>query len=295
MMDKIYEVITWIFDPLHHYYEHEKVHRKISIALVLFFIISLLVIELKRRQLLPEQLSTLIPGNHFYAISWAFTMILILEVISLIFTLPCSFSRSVGKQFEILSLILIRNAFKELSYFEEPVTFLGNEESILHILSNGFGAFAIFALLSLYYMLQEKTLGDRDHIDNIFNFVAAKKAIALVLLIFFVSMGLHSFYLTMTGIEHADFFHDFYTLLIITDILVVLIAQCFHPAFYSIFRNSGFALCTLIIRLALVAPVYYNVLLGVVAIVLAILLTIISGRMFPEEHKMKMKEERANV
>jgi hypothetical protein len=281
MMNRICELITWVFDPLHHFYEHEKVHRKISILLVLVFISGLLVIELKRRHLLPEQLAPMVPNNHFYAISWAFTMILVLEVISLIFTLPCSFSRSVGKQFEILSLILIRNAFKELSSFQEPVTFVGNEESILHILSDGFGAFIIFALLGLYYMLQKKTHDERDHIDNIFTFVAAKKGISLLLFFSFIGMGLHSFYLTIAGIAHTDFFHGFYTLLIITDILVVLIAQCFHPAFYTIFRNSGFALCTLIIRLALVAPVYYDVLLGVAAVALAILLTVISDKMFP--------------
>ncbi|AGF77290.1 hypothetical protein UWK_00712 [Desulfocapsa sulfexigens DSM 10523] len=289
MMNRIFELITWIFDPLHHFYEHEKVHRKISFVLVLIFISGLLIIELKRRQLLPAELAPIIPKNHFYAISWAFTMILVLEVISLIFTLPCSFSRSVGKQFEILSLILIRNAFKELSYFQEPVTFIGNEESILHILSNGFGAFLIFALLSVYYKLQKDSYNERDHIDNIFNFVAAKKGVALVLLISFAGMGAHSFYLTTVGIEHTDFFHGFYTLLIITDILVVLIAQCFHPAFYTIFRNSGFALSTLIIRLALVAPVYFDVLLGVAAIILAILLTVISGRMFPGHEYSEMK------
>lgn len=290
MTETLCERVTWIFDPLHYYYEHEKMHRKISFFLVLVFLSSLLVIELKRRQLLPEQLSSMVPNNHFYAISWAFTMILILEVISLIFTLPCSFSRSVGKQFEILSLILMRNAFKELSYFEEPVTFAGNEESILHILSNGFGAFAIFGLLGVYYMLQKKSQDERDHIDDVFSFVAAKKGLALVLLSAFIAMGLHSLYLTVMGIPHSDFFHGFYTLLIITDILLVLIAQCFHPSFYTIFRNSGFALSTLIVRLALVAPVYYDVLLGVAAIVLAILLTIISGKLFSSHGKPQLSD-----
>lgn len=283
MINTVFEKITWVFDPLHHFYEHEKVHHKISISLVLFFISSLLVIELKRRHLLPDPFSSVVPNNHFYAISLAFTVILILEVISLIFTLPCSFSRSVGKQFEILSLILMRNAFKELSYFEEPVTFAGNEESILHILSSGFGAFLIFAMLGVYYMLQKKTEVDRDHVDNVYHFVAAKKGISLLLLGAFLTMALRSAYMTITGVEHADFFHDFYTLLIITDILVVLIAQCFNPSFYTIFRNSGFALSTLIIRLALVAPVYYDILLGMAAISLAILLTIISGRLFSKE------------
>lgn len=284
MTNRIGELITWVFDPLHHFYEHEKVHRKISITLVFFFVSSLIVIELERSQLLPAVFSSIVPRNHFYAISWAFTVILIQEVISLIFTLPCSFSRSVGKQFEILALILMRNAFKELAHFQEPVTFAGNEESILHILSSGFGAVIIFGLLGVYYMLQKKTSDDRDNIDDVFSFVAAKKSIALVLLGAFIVMGLRSLYLTTQGIPHTDFFHDFYTLLIITDILLVLVAQCFHPSFYTIFRNSGFALSTLIIRLALVAPVYYDVLLGVAAILLAILLTEISGRMFQKKY-----------
>ncbi len=283
MTNRICELITWVFDPLHHFYEHEKVHRKLSVLLVIFFISSLFIIELKRRQILPEQLGSIIPNNHFYAISWAFTVILIMEVISLIFTLPCSFSRSVGKQFEILSLILMRNAFKELAYFQEPVTFKGNEESILHILSSGFGAVIIFALLGVYYILQKKTNNGWDHIDDVFHFVAAKKGISLVLLAAFFAMGAQSLYLTMADLPHTDFFHDFYTLLIITDILLVLTAQCFHPSFYTIFRNSGFALSTLIIRIALVAPPYKDVLLGVAAIVLAILLTIISGRIFTKE------------
>lgn len=281
-MNYVYERITWIFDPLHHFYEHERVYRKISVLLVIFFISGVVLIELKRSQLLPAALSATIPGNHFHAISWAFTIILVLEVISLIFTLPCSFSRSVGKQFEILSLILLRNAFKELSYFEEPVAFLGNEGRILHILSDGFGAFLIFALLGVYYILQKRTEEERDKIEEVFKFVAAKKGVALILLFFFITMGCNSFYLSILGVEHDDFFHGFYTLLIITDILIVLLAQCFHPSFYTIFRNSGFALATLIIRLALVAPVYYNVLLGVAAIVLAILLTLISGKIFPK-------------
>ncbi len=282
-MNRLCEWITWIFDPLNRFYEHEKVHRKISVLLVLFFVVSLLVIELQRRSLLPEPLASMVPGNHFYAIGWAFTVILILEVISLIFILPCSFSRSVGKQFEILSLILMRNAFKELSHFQEPVTFAGNEDSILYILSDGFGAVLIFSLLGVYYILQAKHRLEHegDHLDDLYTFVAAKKGIALILLGFFVGMGVRALYMTVTGIEHTDFFHDFYTLLILIDILVVLIAQCYHPSFYSVFRNSGFALSTMIIRLALMAPVYFNVLLGVAAIVLAILLTVISDRLFP--------------
>ena len=111
-------------------------------------------------------------------------------------------------------------------------------------------------------------------------FVAAKKGIALILLGLFIYMGGRTVYQSMVGLNPPDFFHGFYTLLIITDILLVLIAQCFQPSFYAVFRNSGYALSTLIIRFALAAPVYINVLLGVAAALFAIAMTLVSTRLF---------------
>jgi small-conductance mechanosensitive channel len=61
---------------------------------------------------------------------------------------------------------------------------------------------------------------------------------------------------------------------------VVLLSQCYQPSFYAVFRNSGYALSTLIIRIALAAPPFYNVLLGLAAAVFAILLTLVSRKLF---------------
>jgi len=279
-MNSLYEKITFIFDPLHHFWEHEKLSRKISVMLVLFFLASLITIEAKRLGLLTGPLFNFVPTNHFQAISAAFTVVLVLEVISLVFTLPCSFSRSVGKQFEILSLILLRNAFKELSNFPEPLVFADNQEAVLHILSNGFGALLVFGLLGCYYLVQAKATEKSMQPTDLFAFVAAKKGIALLLLGIFIYMGVRSLSATLGGIEHTDFLHQFYTVLILSDILLVLVAQCFQPSFYAVFRNSGFALSTLIMRIALAAPPYVNVLLGLAAAIFAILLTMTSSRLF---------------
>lgn len=279
-MNFIYERITYLFDPLHHLWEQERLAKKISVGLVLFFLAGLLCIELRRLGLLPASLTALIPRSHFSAIEMAFTVVLTLEVISLIFTLPCSFSRSVGKQFELLALILLRNAFKELSEFPEPIAFEGNEEAILRILSDGFGALVIFALLGVYYLVQRTKHDEAMISTDLYRFVAAKKGIALLLLAAFIFMGLRSIYLTLTDVQHSDFLHDFYTLLILTDVLVVLISQCFQPGFYAVFRNSGFALSTMLIRIALAAPPYFNVLLGIAAALFAIGLTIVSQKIF---------------
>lgn len=279
-MNFIYEYCTYLFDPLLHRWEHDRMHRKISVMLVLFFLGSLLTIELNRQGFIPAVLESSIPKNHFFAIQAAFTVVLVMEIISLIFTLPSSFSKSVGKQFEILSLILIRNAFKELSNLPEPIVFIGNEDAILRIISDGFGALLIFALLGVYYRVQQKSHEKVGRPLDLFSFVAAKKGIALTLLGIFVYMGIKTLYFEVTGIPHPDFFHDFYTLLIITDILLVLIAQCFQPSFHAVFRNSGYALSTLIMRLALAAPAYFNVLLGLAAAIFAIAMTLISSRLF---------------
>jgi hypothetical protein len=281
-MHTLFTRITYLFDPLHAFYEHERLYRKISICMVFFFLCSLGVIELNRQDMLPAALAVVLPKNHFYAVHAAFTVILVLEVISLIFVLPCSFSRSLGKQFEILSLILIRNAFKELSYFAEPLVYEGNVDKVLHILANGFGALLIFALLGVYYKIQKRSEEDSRQMD-LFGFVASKKAISLLLLVSFVGMGGYSLYQTILGIDHPDFLHGFYTQLILTDILIVLVSQCFHPSAKMIFRNSGYALATLMIRIALVAPVYYNVLLGAAAMGFAILLSLVSQHLFQQQ------------
>jgi hypothetical protein len=285
----ISEQSNYLFDPLHHYWEHEQMHRKISLLLVILFLGSLLVIELKRQGLLPAAIAASIPRNHFFAIQTAFTVVLILEVVSLIFTLPCSFSRSVGKQFEILSLILMRNSFKELSYLPEPITFTGNEQAIYRILSDGFGALLLFALLGVYYRIQTLHHDETSKPEDLFSFVAAKKGIALILLGIFMYMGVKTILQAVAGVEHPDFFHGFYTLLIITDILLVLIAQSFQPSFLAVFRNSGYALSTLIIRLALAAPAYFNVLLGAAAAVFAIAMTLITTMLFAK-HVQKRPE-----
>lgn len=175
MMNLLYERIIYLFDSLHLFWEHEKMNRKIAVSLIILFVASLLVIELNRQGLLPSSLTASVPTNHFHAIEIAFVLVLTLEIISLVFTLPCSFSKSVGKQFEILALIFMRNGFKELSSFPEPISYVGNEERVLHILSDGFGALCIFALLGLYYLVQKKENKESMKSTALFGYIAAKK------------------------------------------------------------------------------------------------------------------------
>ncbi len=265
--------INRIFDPLNQLWEKKSTHRLISGLLAVLFILALLVIELNRQGLLSGFLAARVPVNHYLAINLAFLFLLILEVISLIFTLPSSMSRALSKQIEILSLIFLRNSFKELALLPEPVTVDKHIEVLWHILSYGAGAITIFALLGIYSRMLQPFDDTLKPGTSLYNFVTTKKAISLVMLFIFCAMGAWNGWLLFSGRPTFHFFQYFFTVLIFNDILLVLIAHCFLPEFRAIFRNSGYALATLLIRLSLTAPVYYNVLIGISSAAFAIILT----------------------
>jgi len=287
VMDKFYNGVTYVFDPLHHFWEKDSTQRAVGGVLVFVFIAALVIIELKRNSLISGPMAELVPTSHYMAINLAFTLVLILEVVSLIFTLPCSISKSVGKQFEILALILLRSAFKGLADFPEPLTLLGHEKELMVILADGGGAVIIFALLGVYTLLRLRMEETRMSGPTLFRFVAAKKLVALIILAIFIGMGIENGLRFASGHIPHDFFQKFYTVLIFSDIMLVLIAQRFLPEFRAVFRNSGFALATLLIRVALTAPPYYNVLIGMGSAFFACVLTLVYNTFYSNKPRAK--------
>ncbi|MDX1764043.1 MAG: hypothetical protein R3231_06955 [bacterium] len=284
-MNSLLDRTTALFDRLHRVWERDGIRRAVAVGLVLIFLVALIAIELNRRGLLPQALGFERPINHYMAINLAFTLVLILEVISLIFTLHCSVSRALGKQFEILALIFLRSSFKELTVLPEPITIAGHLDVLWRIGADGIGAVAVFGLLGLYSAAlrqKDEALRSGPSLDL---FVAAKKAVALLLLMVFFGMGLYNGWLLATGGRGFEFFQHFYTVLIFTDILLVLVSHYFLPEFRAVFRNSGYALCTLLIRLAVTAPPFYNVLIGVSSAALAVILTFIYNKFYMSETK----------
>jgi hypothetical protein len=85
-----------------------------------------LSIELARLELMPRVLGILMPTNHLYAIDWVMTLLLIVETLDLVFALARSTANALGKQLEIVSLVVLRKAFDELPNFPNqsrlPVT-----------------------------------------------------------------------------------------------------------------------------------------------------------------------------
>jgi ABC-type multidrug transport system fused ATPase/permease subunit len=121
-------------------WEKLTTQRRVASALVLVFGAGLALVEARRLPWLSQDLIDRLPSNHFEAILLPFTLLLLAEVISLVFALAQSVAVAVGKQLEIMSLILIRQSFKELTYFPEPIVWSTTSGEItrrvLYILSD---------------------------------------------------------------------------------------------------------------------------------------------------------------
>ncbi|MCA1943835.1 MAG: hypothetical protein LDL30_00940 [Desulfovibrio sp.] len=271
-MERIYTVAQRVFDPIEHFWEHPNTQRAVAGGIVVVFLAALAGIELRRQGLLPEPLASATPTSHYYAVNVAFTCLLILEVLSFIFVLPSSVSQALGKQLELLSLILLRNSFKHLIHLPEPIDLSGGVEPLYPILSDGVGALVIFFLIGVYYRTLKSTPAITCAMDR-YRFSSVKKGLALMLLVSFLGLGVRYVYLKATGQTPQDFFETVYTVLIFSDILIVFLSHRFVPCFHAVFRNSGYAISTLLMRMSLTAPIYYDVGIGIASALLALGIT----------------------
>jgi hypothetical protein len=238
---------------------------------VVFFILGSVVPLLLFLEI-PFPFPTLSP---FFAVEIAFTILLVFEILGLIFLLPKSVADSIGKQFEIISLLLLRDAFKEFGHYMgdlnwEPELLL----ELLPMVADGFGAVLIFGMTALFYRTQKHQKITQSNEEQA-EFISVKKVISLYLaLVFFLIVFLDMSRALNTGVVSFSI-QSFYTLLIFTDIFILIFSLRYSSKYYNLFRYSSFALATLFLRLTISAPAYYNVLLAVIAGVLVLGVTYI--------------------
>lgn len=211
-------------------------------------------------------------GNPFFSIEIVFTLLLIIELFGLIFILPQSVARSVDKQFELLSLIFLRDGFKEFSHIGTDFSWEHMKDSLVPMVVYGFGAIGIFSMISITGKLQKRIKLTTTE-DDQEQFIRLKKLLALLLLVAFAIVGFNDLKILFTTGSYLHSFQTFYTVLIFSDIIIVLIALRYTLNYYRIFRYSAYVLATILIRVSLSADVYYNVVIGVVAAIFVLTLT----------------------
>ena len=261
-----------LFDAVADRFERPATRRAFATLVATAFACSVAAIELARQGLVPARLAPFVPLNHFRSVDLAFYLVLAWEVAALAIGLAASVANAAGKQFEVFSLIMLRHAFEAFGHLDEPVTWAQGHAVALEIGAFAAGALGLFAILGLYYRAQRHPplpggLGDRA------SFVALKKLVALVLLVIYAVLAIRA-----ALQEQPNFFTSFYTVLVLADVFLVLVSLRHSGAYHLIFRNSGLAAATVVLRLALTAPPVWAATLGVSAGLFALGVTLVCNR-----------------
>ena len=186
-----------------------------------------------------------------------FSILLVYEVYQLIRAIPDSFSSSVGKQYEIATLLVVRDILKRLSDVESSDGWeISSDLGFLLVECAAF--LALFYTSLTYFRISDKSTKSGTMSGDIEVFVEAKRMVANFMLIVFLLTAAYSFLTWITSVQDGGgsvsrviFFLDFFTFLILADILILLVSYWFYTDFGNLARNTGFVLSTVIIRVAI--------------------------------------------
>ena len=254
----------------------DKFLRETAINLAIVgFIIHLLCCAFYDFNLLKR--SELIPfiDSYLDALYTPFSIILAYEVYELIRVIPESFSNSIGKQFEVVTLLVVRDIFKNLS--DIGVSDINFDSDIALIAMEGL-AFVVLFATSLYFRSQTVTsVYHSQYDDSVQVFVMQKKYLACGLAVVYVLVALYSFTSWSLGVLDGEtslsrtvFFSDFFTWLIVSDIIILLFSYKHIIDFPQLARNTGFILSTVVIRVGIGTPSYTGAVLFILSASLAV-------------------------
>jgi hypothetical protein len=256
----ISKVFLGAYDGFENKWHSLQKSKLISNIVILFFIAGILVSLLSHFNIISVRL------GKFFAIELAFSVLLFVEIFDLFFIITHSVADSVGKQFEIISLILLRSAFKELGHLPLNMSWdISSLQTLLPIIADALGAVIIFLITVLFYNKQRHVQITKSDAERL-HFVLQKKVVAAFMILFFICEILYSIFLFFsTKTLNDNIFNRLYTVLIFSDILILILSLRYSNLYVHLFRYSSFALATVILRLSLSAPKYLNVMLSVSA------------------------------
>ena len=244
-----------------------KVERATLWFSMIGFIIHLFLIYAKKYELFKISFESSLLIDPISAIYTPFSIILIYEIYLLVVNLPRSFTTSVSKQFEIISLILIRRIFADIPKINLEANWLNTKENV-QLIYDVLGVLIIFFLIFLFNKARSR-LPKKPINLNIQSFVASKKVVSLILLPILIITSFISiyqwiyglFYLNITSDINSIFYNEFFTILILADVLILLLSFQYTERYSQLIRNTGFVICTILIRLSFGVSGLTNVLL----------------------------------
>jgi hypothetical protein len=287
-----------LVEPIYQKFLSEKTKKSsewiiLSIAIA-SFISHLVLIYLVDFGIISINNSTDLLSNPIAAIYTPFSFILLYEVYLLIYYLPKSFTTYIGKQYEIMTLIVIRRLFKDLS----NLTLTTDWFTIKYDLQFTYDlatSILMFFLIYLFYVQSKITYNSKplnqSQVGAVSRFVKIKKVIATALVPIFILLAIYSFVdwsikiinpVVSSNSSFANinniFFEQFFTFLIFADVILLLFSFFLTDEFHKVIRNSGFIISTILIRLSFSITGLLNNILIVCAIIFGLLIILVHNK-----------------
>ncbi|WP_395053566.1 hypothetical protein [Flavobacterium sp.] len=274
----------------------EKTKKKTEIVFVsiaiISFILHLSLILLVDFKVINLHTSSRFLNNPISSIYTPFSFILIYEVYLLVYYLPKSTTIYIGKQYEIITLIIIRRIFKDLTSLKFKEDWFSAKENILFA-TDLLATLVLFYLIFIFYKLNRTNEISKAIIQKsveVTKFIDFKKVIAMILIPIFLVLSIYSlgswiyesFNISQMVRNIKDinkiFFDEFFTILILIEVLLLLVSFFISDKFSKVIRNSGFIISTILIKLSFGTEGFLNTILIVVAVVFGVLILMIHNK-----------------
>ena len=275
--------------------ETKRISESIILTIAIAsFLIHLCIIYLVDFGIISLNTTSDLLKNPIAAIYTPFSFILVYEVYLLIHYLPKSITTYISKQYEIITLIIIRRLFKDLS----TLTLSDDWFKIKYDLQFTYDLVASILLFFLIYLFLKQSkkiyrtseMNER-HIKGIGRFIQLKKVLSVFLVLVIIFVAVYSFQHWLAGVispsANTDvsfkninniFFEQFFTILIIADVILLLFSFFHTDEFHKVIRNSGFIISTILIRLSFSVSGLLNTVLIVAAIIFGLLILVIHNK-----------------
>jgi hypothetical protein len=277
MLGSIRRHLAAIFDALDSPPVRGWLEQAVVVAAATGFLVHLAVIGVAR--FFPDLPQTVFEGldkSPFHAVYTPFSVILFYEVLLLVFALAASHTGEIATQYQIVSLIVVRRVFKDIGGFSELENWLAEPEAVKAVLIDMAGAVLMFLMVTGFTFLRHKTPKTPIRRD-LQKFIELKKALAVLLLVVLVALAainLASWLGVMSGLPvilappaNVDlfFFPRFFEFMIFTDVFLLIVSLAYYDRYEYVFRNAGFVISTVLLRVSLETPKPYDLLLALTA------------------------------
>ena len=271
-----------IFDSIFSDLNRNKIESFTIWSASIGFIIHLSLVLLNNYSIINIGNESLLLTNPISAIYTPFSIILYYEIFLLIYYLPRSFTTSILKQFEIISLIVIRRIFYDIPKLDlESSNWLQNPDN-LQITYDLICILILFFLIYLFNLVKSR-IENKKGKKNINKFIDSKKIISVSLIpvmIFLFALGIYNWYSIGMSSNFASsfyyvnevFYNTFFSILIIADVFILLLSFLYTERYSQIMRNTGFIICTVLIRLSFSSTGLTNLLLIISSVLFGLLI-----------------------